>query len=48
MSVNGGRVRADLMVGCWTLEKVGDKVRVDYIVGIDFKGTIPDCILFVL
>lgn len=41
--VSGGRVRADLILGVWILEKVAGGVSVDYIVGVDFKGNVPDC-----
>lgn len=42
--VSGGRVRADLLLGVWILEKVDNSVFVDYIVGVDFKGSVPECI----
>ncbi len=36
-----GRVRAELQIGSWILERIDQFVHVTYIVAVDIKGTVP-------
>jgi hypothetical protein len=41
-----GRVRAEILLAGWRIEKNAGKIKATYIVHVDPKGTVPTCICY--